>query len=200
MVPPHRRKRNIRKSVEAQLGDTINVATVDPDGGAVALVVPVYHQGGNADPDSVRDPAATPDRNWIQTEWLTERAGSLGKSVWQLDVYSVDGSPDGANSDVFGDIASDIADEVEDHFSGPRGGGDTRLKAWINIQDYTVPAAPVPTDVCVMISPNGSMIGNWGSPASRTNVRREGDFHRVTITYEMALVTDGVDVGLRFGA
>ena len=66
-LPDYRRTANIRLTVQERIGgdvtpNALTVSTVDTAGNPLALTVPVYHDYLWGDPDSARDPAASPEQ------------------------------------------------------------------------------------------------------------------------------------------
>lgn len=177
-MPPFRRRSNIQRSFQTRVGNTVTTQA--------AVVVPVFWNRSLDDPDAASDDDGTPLDAWIECIWITQRAGRLGASIVQVDVYRrVEGAGD-ADSDLQGLEADDIADAFEDIWSGLDGDGG-RL-AYFNVLDYTAdPATPPDTGECAIVGSLGGLIGEGDVPRATPP---EGGFQRRTLRFTVRLVHD----------
>lgn len=172
-----RRAGNIRRSFATRVGDSIT--TVD------GVIVPVYHDQPFADPDAARDDNGTPLNRWVASTWVAETAGSRGFSIVQLDIRTRVGAEGAAAGDPQGLVAESIADAIVAIFSGVDGDGLPR--AWIEILDFAVPAAPVATGECALVIATS---GDHGEPEERARFGSVGGLNRILLRYRLRLAQD----------
>jgi len=193
-LPAYRRHRNVELTVQALIGNSLSVASLGPDGVALALTVPVYHGDTLADPDEARRPGTVPAPRWIECAWLSQGAGRRGVSTWQVDCRTRIGAPGDTDADPFGHVCDDIADHVEALFAGARDGVTDRgtLLAWVPMYDYAIIASPVRLPSCIFVQ---TLAGAWGVPEERRKMPPMGGFNRVVLRFSMRLTQDAVRNG-----
>lgn len=192
-IPAYARARNIRLTVQQRIGDSITVATVTGQGAAQSFAVPVIHSFRWADPEAVRDPAATGDRAYVITQWLADGAGKRLPSTLQADVYCRTRPPGSSQGDAFGLVAADVADHLVDLFRGERAGGHGAgeggmLKAWLPILDFTTPTSPVSTGRHLRCVTPG---GQEGMPSEVRSLGEVNGYQRVVVRWSFRTIPDG---------
>lgn len=189
-LPASRRARDLRLSVTRRIGDSLTVTSPSQTGGApVTRVVPVYHSAPWSDPDSMGAPAGTQEPAWIGTTWIADGAGSYAYSVLQIDIYTRQLADNDPKSDAFGLFNADVTDAVWELFAGLDASG--RPRAYVQIMDFTNPAAPVvPPDgeggYMVCQPPGGAV----GTAMDRRSLGRLGQQWRTTVRLAFRTMTD----------
>lgn len=189
-LPANRRARDLRLSVTRRIGESLTVTSPSQTGGApVTRVVPVYHSAPWSDPDSMGAPAGTQEPAWIGTTWIADGAGSYAYSVLQIDIYTRQLADNDPKSDAFGLFNADVTDAIWELFAGLDASG--RPKAYVQILDFTTPAAPVvPPDgeggYMVCQPPGGAV----GTAMDRRSLGRLGQQWRTTVRLAFRTMTD----------
>jgi hypothetical protein len=150
-IATDRRTTFLRRSVQARIGASVTTATGN------AYTVVYASPGGTVDPDSASNDVTAPLRGWALVSWPLEQAGKRGASFMQVDAYyRFGGVQGGAGTDPFRQEAAEIIDAIADLFTGIGVNGVRR--AYVPVLDFTVPAAPVDTGVCMLcINSRGDM-------------------------------------------
>ena len=176
-MDPFRLHANIRRTIQTMVGNTV---TVD------AVQYPIYHDYSWADPDDARAGVAHDGEvAWVETVFINEGAGRRAFSLFQLDVFSRVGAPGDPDGDPFGMRAEAISDQLESIFSGIHAGGV--MRAFFDVQDFSDPAAPVSTGVCMQCQ---NSRGDYGLAEDRKRLPVENSLRRVTLTMRFRLKQD----------
>ena len=175
MSSPDRLWSNIRRTIQTRVGDALVTSSGN---------VPVYHDYAYGDPDNMRRLGAEQPR-WIETAFLTQRAGRQGFALWQIDLFSRIGEEGGNLADPFGFHLDEMGEKLLDIFQGVDAGGLQKGK--FHVKDYADPLAPTATSMCIFCQSAGGQIGE---PDDVRRLNFSQDFRRDTISLRFLLVQD----------